>query len=209
MLEPGLSMYLPTGTPHSARSEDATSLHVTVGINQVTARDALRELTERLLADPRHDLPLPAVDTADPARAAAVLGSALSEALATYVEQLRGHDVEAQARDRVDRFLTARTPALAGGLADLVALDELDDDTWVSRRPTAACALREDGERLRVLLGDRSLSMPLRLRPVMEHVRDTGSFRVGDLAPWLDRGSRAVVARRLVREGLLTLHPRR
>lgn len=209
LLEPGLSMYLPTGTPHSARSEDATSLHVTVGINQTTARDALRELTERLLADPRHDTPLPAADTADPAGAAAELSEALSGALAGLVEQLRGQDVDAEARERVERFLTARTPALAGGLTDLVGLDALDDETWVGRRPTAACALLEEGERLRVLLGDRTLSMPLRLRPVMEHVRDAGAFRVGDLAPWLDRDSRAVVVRRLVREGLLTLHRRR
>jgi hypothetical protein len=39
----------------------------------------------------------------------------------------------------------------------------------------------------------------------MEFVRDHERFRVGDLAPWLDDTSRLVVARRLVREGLLRI----
>ena len=42
VLEPGVSMYLPTGTPHAARAQDTVSLHVTIGINQVTWRGAAR-----------------------------------------------------------------------------------------------------------------------------------------------------------------------
>ena len=41
VLEPGVSMYLPTGTPHAARAQDTVSLHVTIGINQVTWKDVL------------------------------------------------------------------------------------------------------------------------------------------------------------------------
>ena len=41
VLEPGVSMYLPTGTPHAARAQDTVSLHVTIGINQVVWRDVL------------------------------------------------------------------------------------------------------------------------------------------------------------------------
>ena len=41
-LEPGLSMYLPTGTPHAARAQDTVSLHVTLGINQLTWRGLIR-----------------------------------------------------------------------------------------------------------------------------------------------------------------------
>ena len=49
------------------------------------------------------------------------------------------------------------------------------------------------------------LRMPARLTDVMTFVRDHDRFRVGDLAPWLDEGSRMVVTRRLVREGLLRI----
>jgi hypothetical protein len=36
-------------------------------------------------------------------------------------------------------------------------------------------------------------------------VRDHPGFRVGELSPWLDAPSRLVLARRLVREGLLRI----
>jgi bifunctional lysine-specific demethylase and histidyl-hydroxylase NO66 len=199
VLEPGLSMYLPTGTAHSARSEEATSLHVTVGVNQVTVRQALRRLSDRLLADERYDEVLPAAHLDDPAALAATLGRAVT----SYAEALGEVDAAQLASDRVAAFLSARTPALGGGLRDLVELRSLDDETVLERRPTAACALRVEGERLVVLLGDRTLRMPRRLLDVMEHVRDQPRLRVGDLEPWLDPESRLVVARRLVREGLL------
>ena len=55
LLEPGLSMYLPTGTPHAARAEDNVSLHVTIGINQLTWRmlldRAVRDAMDGLDAD--------------------------------------------------------------------------------------------------------------------------------------------------------------
>jgi hypothetical protein len=107
----------------------------------------------------------------------------------------------------VSAFLSQRGPALRGRLTDLVSLARLDDSTRLERRSTATCVLRAEGEQLRVLLGDRELRMPLRLADAMAHVRDHAELKVADLAPWLDPESRLVVARRLVREGLLRISP--
>ncbi len=199
LLEPGLSMYLPTGTPHSARSQESTSLHVTVGINRLTWRQVLRGVTDRVLADERYDGPLPAGYLHEPDR----LAGRLAEEIAALADGLGALDATAVADERTAAFLSERTPALRGGLNDLVVLDRMSDDTRVERRPTSACVLRPTGERLVVLLGDRELRMPARLTDVMEFVRDHESFRVAELAPWLDDESRLVVTRRLVREGLL------
>jgi bifunctional lysine-specific demethylase and histidyl-hydroxylase NO66 len=201
LLEPGLSMYLPTGTPHSARSQEETSLHVTVGINQLTVRDALRDLGERLLADERYDAALPAGYLDDPSELVALL----SDEVGAWSTALSAVDPGEVVDRRTQSFLTARTPTMRHGLTDLVALDRLDDATVVERRATGACVLREEGDRLLVLLGDRELRMPMRLMPVLELVRDRGAFRVAELEPWLDAGSRLVVVRRLVREGLLRI----
>ncbi len=201
LLEPGLSMYLPTGTPHSARSQDETSLHVTVGINQLTMRDVLREVGERLLADGTYDAALPAGYLDDPAE----LVARLAEGIGDWTRALGEVDPAQVVSRRSESFLTARTPALRGGLTDLVALGGLDDTTVVARRETAACVLRVEDDTLVVLLGDRQLRMPSRLTPVLELVRDRGSFRVAELETWLDAGSRLVVVRRLVREGLLRI----
>lgn len=203
LVEPGLSMYLPTGTPHSARSQETTSLHVTVGINQLTWRDLLRRVTDQVLSEERYGGRLPAGYVTDPDRLAGPLAAELT-ALTTGLSFLDPADL---AEERSAAFLAERTPALRGGLTDRVALGTVTDDTELSRRPTSACVLRDVGDRLSVLLGDRELRMPSRLRGPMEHVRDHDRFRVADLAPWLDPGSRLVLARRLVREGLLRIEP--
>lgn len=201
VLEPGLSMYLPTGTPHSARSQEQTSLHVTIGINRLTWREILRQTTDKILADERYDEPLPAGYLDDPARLTDRLRAELDE----LSSRVAGLDVPTVVDERTTVFLSQRTPALRGGLVDLVGLDALSDETSLSRRPTGACVLRTDQERLRVLLGDRELRMPLALVGAMTFVRDQTSFRVGELAPWLDAESRLVLCRRLVREGLLRI----
>jgi lysine-specific demethylase/histidyl-hydroxylase NO66 len=201
LLEPGLSMYLPTGTPHSARSQEHTSLHVTVGLNQLTWRDLLGRVTEQVLAGQRFDARLPAGYLDHPER----LAGRLADELAAAADEIGRLDPAAVAGEQVTAFLTERTPVLRGGLDDRVALDSLDDDTVLERRPTAACVLRPGPDRLTVLLGDRQLRMPPRLLAVMEHVRDHPAFPVRDLSRWLDQESRLVVARRLVREGLLRI----
>jgi hypothetical protein len=55
-----------------------------------------------------------------------------------------------------------------------------------------------------VLLGDRRLQMPARLDPALRRIPATPSLVIGDHPDVLaDPGARAVLARRLVREGLL------
>ncbi len=49
LMRPGRSMYLPTGTPHAARAQDDASLHVTIGINQLTWRGLVRRTVDHLL----------------------------------------------------------------------------------------------------------------------------------------------------------------
>ena len=199
VLEPGLSMYLPTGTPHSARSQQETSLHVTLGINQLTWRTLLQRVADRALGDERYAAPLPAGYLEDPS----VLAGPLRAVLVELAGAVAAVDADTVAEAQAQEFLTGRTPALRGGLTDLVVLESITDQTRLERRPTAACVLRPGPERLVVLLGDRELRMPLRLQPALELVRDRGTFTVGELSPWLDASSRLVVARRLVREGLL------
>jgi hypothetical protein len=95
-------------------------------------------------------------------------------------------------------------PLLRGGLVDQDALGEITDETRFERRPGSILVLRIQADRLIALLGDRRLEMPAWLEPAMHRVEDSTSFRLGELADVLpDPESRVVLARRLVREGLL------
>jgi hypothetical protein len=198
LLEPGHVMYLPTGTPHAARAQDTVSLHITIGINQLTWRGlverSLRSLTEGV---PAEHLPAGYLD--DPQALAHQLGRHLSD----VADRLRAVDPSEAVQAEVRRFLTSRPPRLEGALVDGLGLDAIDDETLLRRRPGHPLVLvdRADGERVEVLLGDRSMDVPARIREALEVVRDRSELRPRDLP--LDEQSRLVLARRLVREGLL------
>jgi lysine-specific demethylase/histidyl-hydroxylase NO66 len=196
LLEPGHVMYLPTGTPHAASAQDAVSLHITIGINQVTWRGLVERALSSLAAEvPSEHLPAGYLD--DPQALAHQLGGHLSD----IADRLRGVDPAVALDAEVRRFLTSRPPRLEGALVDGLVLDALDDDTLLRRRPGHPCVLVERGDRLEVLLGDRSLDVPARIRPALEEVRRRTELRPRDLP--LDEQSRLVLSRRLVREGLL------
>ena len=85
---------------------------------------------------------------------------------------------------------------------------ELDDSTEVRRRPGSVCVVRPDGDRVTVLLGDRLVRMPAWLGPAMRSIADADRFAIGDLGEHVpDAGSRVVLVRRMIREGLLTAVP--
>jgi hypothetical protein len=63
--------------------------------------------------------------------------------------------------------------------------------------------LLDHGDTVEVLLGDRSLTVPARVRPALDEVRSRSELSPADLP--LDEQSRLVLCRRLVREGLLEL----
>ena len=199
LLEPGTSMYLPTGTPHAARAQDAASLHVTVGVHQTTWRDVLSRVAQGVLSEDRYDGAVPAGFLDDPTAFHRELG----KHLAAFQREVAAAAPEPVVAGEVDRFLRNRNPALRGGLADRVALSTITDETVLKRRATAACRILAQGERLRVLLGDREVWMPLRLEEAMRYVAGRDSFSPIELSTWLDQPSRLVLARRLVREGLL------
>jgi hypothetical protein len=197
LLEPGLSMYLPTGTPHAARAQDTVSLHVTVGINQLTWRTlldrAVREAMDTVAADEH----LPAGYLDDPAR----LSAGLSDRLGRLARALGSVDGAAVADAQVTSFAQRRTTNLRGAMVDRMQLDRITGDTPLRRRAGRPCILRPDGERLHVYLGDRRLTVPVRIADAVERARTLEDFTPADLG--LDEQSALVLARRLVREGLL------
>ncbi|MDP2774714.1 MAG: cupin domain-containing protein [Nocardioides sp.] len=202
LLEPGLAMYLPTGTPHAARAQDTVSLHVTVGINQLTWRGLVeRTVADVIAAVPDEHLPGGYLD--DPAALAEELGRRLG----SVADHLRDLDTSAAVATEVRRFVTTRPPRLAGGLRDVLAVRDLDDTTRLRRRAGHPCVLVARGDRIDVLLGDRTVDVPGWLGPALDELRSRRELCPADLAGQLDPQSRLVLCRRLVREGLLEILP--
>ena len=196
LLEPGLSMYLPTGTPHAARAQETVSLHVTIGINQLTWRGLVeRSLKDMLSGVPDEHLPAGYLD--DPA----LLSDALADRLTALADEVRRVDATAAVETEVKRFLTSRPPRLPGGLHDV--LGTVEESTTLRRRPGHPCVLLDRGEQIEVLLGDRAMTVPAWIRPALDAVRARETLTPADLP--LDPQSNLVLCRRLVREGLLEI----
>lgn len=199
-MKPGTSLYLPTGTPHMARTgAGEASLHVTVGINRVVWADVLRDLAVRTInEDAAGREPLPAALYDDPV----ALADALSERLRGLADKLVAVDAVAEVDRMETGFATNRQPVLAGALRDVLDARTLDATTTLRRRPGSQCTLRERDGQLELLLGDRRLTVPLGVRPAVEKAIAGAELTPADL-PGLDEPSRVVLARRLIREGLL------
>jgi bifunctional lysine-specific demethylase and histidyl-hydroxylase NO66 len=198
LLEPGTCLYLPTGTPHAARAQETVSLHVTIGINQLTWRGLVeRTVHQAVDAVPDDHLPGGFLE------ARADLADELARRLEQVADDVRRIDATAAVEAEVRRFLTGRSSRLDGGLLDVLDASEVDDSTVLRRRPGHPCVLIPRGERLEVLLGDRSLDVPGWLEPALEEIRARTELRPADLREQLDPESRLVLCRRLIREGLL------
>jgi bifunctional lysine-specific demethylase and histidyl-hydroxylase NO66 len=197
---PGDCIYMPTRTPHAASTQRSLSGHLTVGVHVVAWRELVRAALERIAADASLDEPVPPGWPAD----LEGLERSLRERLEAAGDALEAVDARDIVDARLDRFLSTRPPLIRGALVDQGALDGIADGSRLARRDGSICVLRIRGDRLVALLGDRRLEMPAWLEPAMRRVAATPSFVVADLADVLpDPGARAVLARRLVREGLL------
>lgn len=197
-LAAGDALYLPAGTRHAAVTQDRSSLHLTVGIIRTTYRAAV----QRLLA--RHgalDAPLPLGYATE--AGAAHLEAGLADALGTAADVLSRADAAALAASEGRR----RRPRVRheGHIASIVGLDSLDCAAWVRLRPGPPPVLSDEPDgRVRLDLVDRVLHLPPTARAALELLLGGSTVAVGDL-PDLDEDSRLVLARRLVREGMLTL----
>lgn len=198
-LRPGDTLYMPEGTPHSASAQETMSGHLTVGILTTRWSRVLRAALELLERDPRFGERLPVAYHRDPEGFGAAVKLRLGE-----IERLMADLDPAEVAEAVTRgFLTSRQSLLRGALHDLAALEGLRDESVLRRRPGGVCHVAHRLDRLAVFLGDRELRMPPHLEPAMRFVEGREALRVRELPGLLDEGDRLVLARRLVREGLL------
>jgi ribosomal protein L16 Arg81 hydroxylase len=191
VLGAGDVLYLPRGWLHQALTSETDSLHITVGINVYTWIDAVRAAVEACTDDVEFRRAVPAD------------GEARADLLARLGEQLGPEEVSERMRRR---FVRTRRPLLGGQIRQLRALDDLDPQTEVERRPTVIADLEEDGDGVTLAFEGKRLTFPPQASKALWSCFGTdGPFTAEDLEGGLDEPGRLVLVRRLVREGFLRL----
>jgi hypothetical protein len=200
MLNAGDLFYCPRGLYHSARSTDETSLHITLGLIGKTWADAMIEaVSAACLASPAFRANLP-------------VGFAngkfdIGQAAATFRTLVDTFAREAQLAPILERlaqdFVTSRRPALYGCLQELEAAPSLSIESMLAPRPDLIYLVREENERLVLLLGATEISLPAFTRDAVMFALEGAPFMVRDLPGQLDDAGKVVLARRLLQEGLL------
>ena len=198
-LHAGDVLYLPAGTGHSAAAQEQHSLHITIGL---LAR-SYRQVLQRLIDDQeelRRPLPL---GFARPGRTEE-LTAELARVLKESAERLAAEEPDPIAAREVQRARRRPRPEPSGTLRAVLDAQAVSDETGLRRASEEPFRLLEDGDTVVLERPGRRLRGPAALRPALEVVLERNELRVADLAG-LDEASRAVLARRLLRDGFLEL----
>jgi bifunctional lysine-specific demethylase and histidyl-hydroxylase NO66 len=198
-LRTGHCLYIPRGFPHSARTGERASAHLTIGVLTHTHVTLLKEVVKLAEKEPSFRAPLP-VRLSDDANG---LQEAVRDHLRELIRWLEKVDVDEVAMRAARVLATTRHEVVTGQLEQLLELPALRLESIVRRRPGSICLVLVKDDEVAVLLADRELRMPLSAERAMRYIGTQEEFEVADLARFLDGGSALVLVRRLVREGLL------
>ena len=203
-LGPGDMLYIPRGHVHEAFTAACGSLHLTVGVNVYRWADLLHHaVAAAARRDERFRGSVPPGALGGPDVPPAV-GERFRELLEVLA---RGADVAAAVRSLGDQFF-GQVPALPGGHFLPPGGDEaIDLDTVVEKAPGVVCRVVRDGGWVAIEFPGGKVGGPLKIASALRFVAAAaaGAFPVRALSEDLGAEAKLVLARRLVRERLLTV----
>ena len=194
-------LYCPRGLCHSARATGETSLHITLGLIGRTWADLMVEaVAEACLASPAFGANLRI--------GFARSGFDRSRVLATFRSLMetftRSIQPEAIFERFAEEFVASRRPALTGGLQEIAGAPQVTADTKAVVRPDFLYRLQEENGQLVIVFGSTRITLPPHTRMAVEAALGGAPFVVRNLPGPLDEAGKIVLARRLIKDGLLT-----
>jgi ribosomal protein L16 Arg81 hydroxylase len=199
-LHPGDMLYMPRGLMHAAGTASDSSMHITMGVLHTSWAELLIEALARYGAtdaDFRRALP-PGFAREDFDRTAA---EATFRAL--FDRAVKGADFEGALEVFVDDIATTRAPLLQGQLQQVMRLGEITPDSVAGARPNLLYRVSTDDQGITISCAGRDLRLPPHAADAALAALGTPRFTVKDLPGDLDDAGKAVLVRRLVREGLV------
>jgi ribosomal protein L16 Arg81 hydroxylase len=201
-LLPGQSLYIPRGFLHEAIATTEISVHLTIGMLCYTWKDVFDEVFKDAedVVEFREALP---AGFANDAGAHAPAIAAKLRALAAWIEQ---RDAVPLGERVASRFLSSRAPIRFGQFEQIPLIEALGASSEVQLRPGCVMKIASGpDDRIRAVLGDRTLVMPSSLEDALRFVASGVRFAAADLDMFEDTASATAFVRRLAREGVLEI----
>ncbi|WP_068494002.1 cupin domain-containing protein [Paramagnetospirillum marisnigri] len=202
-LKSGDMYYFPRGLVHDCVTPDEPSVHITLGMLSHTWTELFVEALMGVCqedAEFRRYLPIGAMGPdADPATMEASF-RALVERFAEKVKL-------APALERFrDGFITSRQPDTLGRSADYQRLGQLTASSSVGPRADLIYRLQDNGDTVSLHVNTAEIKLPAAAASALKFTLESPRFSIGDVPGLADDSSKLTLVRRLVREGLLTIH---
>ncbi len=203
-LETGDLLYMPRGVVHEAVTTDTVSVHVTIGLSGlITWADFLPRALDELRKHPNFRKAVPLHSAGDYVRQLpAVLGE-LCHLLEHGTDWLAHfHEV-----DEVQTQTALRTRArLAGNYLDsYLRAEGIGPASALRTNAHVLQSVTEDDEQIVLNFYDKKLELPVFLKEAVQFLLTHPQFRVVELPGDLDEESQVMLARHLIREGLLSV----
>ncbi len=199
-LDAGDLLYIPRGFVHEAFTSDVRSLHLTVGVNIQRWSDLIHEALDDLSRrDERFRGSIPP---------GVLGGGSVPEGLEGRFREL----LAIMARDgRIGEAILGLGDKFFGQLSALPdahfssssEFETIDPGTVLEKSPGAICRVMSDGKWVTLEFPGGQVGGPIKIASALEFVAKAGRFAVGDLPEGLGDSGKLVLARRLLREGLL------
>jgi hypothetical protein len=195
-LREGDVLYLPRGYVHNPRTTSDASLHLTVGVGVMTWIDLFSAAVSAAGSDIRFRRALPPAFLDGPA--------GMREQFRGLLEELPGSlDLDGALGHLAERLLVEMTPP--PGDEHPAADDELSADALLARRGGVICRALEGPGYAAIQYSGGKISGPQKIGAALRHIAQHQTFAIRDLPGGLSEQEKLVLARRLIRGGLLEL----
>jgi len=202
VMRPGDVLYLPRGWLHSATARQGTSIHLTIGVAAFTGADVARELVAAVSGSAALRAPLPITGSAADG---AELDTAVQEITTAFLGALNASSEvtpsrTAEALRRKQRQMVRPEPVAP--LATIDTASDLAGDVVVRLRDGMDSRVTVDSDGVHLATPGKGLRLPLACEAAIRALAHRERFRAAAL-PGLDEADSLVVARRLLRSGML------
>lgn len=199
-LKPGDLLYLPRLTPHSARSADDRSIHVTFGVSPAYAFELVEELAAVAKQHPAFQQMVPL---------ACFGGQAMETVEAEFAAKVAALFKEIGISGLLDRrFETLgknQPQTWPGRFTDIIRMGDVSLKTIVRRRSGILFSVRDQELSVEVQFAGRNITIPAFLRECLEQITGETPFAIEEVSGLVSSEGKVGLIKSFVQAGFLEI----